>query len=267
MRNPKKVKWKNDLGQEIVFDNRVFFCEYIDMTGTTGIHTVESLAAADGQTTIEHHLGPKPIPCTFAWKDRQNDSYFHRELVSIFSSLAQGTLTVTTETDTYRIECYPQDIPVFKRDPDVHYVWRWNVDFIADYPYWRRGTEQSVTLDSNTTLITSDCPFDIPPVICVPANESTVMLATQHRRTSGDSWSDQTPAFTVSARNYPVWIDVQTMRVTKSDGTRCDQVIDVRAAIDRALIRYGQNYFVCTGTFTSENRPTVSYYRLSAGEV
>lgn len=267
MRQPKKVKWKNALGQEMFFDNRVFFCEYIDMTGTAGVHTVESLAAADGQTTTGHQLGAKTIPCTFAWKDRQNDSFMHRHLVSIFSSLAEGTMTVTTESDTYRINCYPQNIPVFKRDANVPYVWRWDVDFTADFPYWRRGTEQSVSLDSNATLITSDCPFDIPPVICVPANDSPIVLMTQHRCTSGDSWSDQTPAFTVSPRNYPVWIDVQTMKVTKADGTKCDQVIDVRAAIDRALISYGQNYFVCTGTFTSENRPTVSYYRLSAGEV
>ena len=58
----KKVKYRNSLGQEVIFDNKIFFCERIDMTGTSGVHTSDTLAFSDGQITTNHQLSPKTIP-------------------------------------------------------------------------------------------------------------------------------------------------------------------------------------------------------------
>ena len=123
-------------------------------------------------------------------------------------------------------------------------------------------------LNSSNVVVISNCPFDIPPVIYIPAvANGSVVIATSHRLTSADSWSTQTSAFTVSARNYAVWIDVQTMRVRKANGTYADQVISVTADIDKALVRYGQNAFYCAGVGVESEIPKLYYYNLSMGEV
>ena len=119
MRGNKTAVWRNALGQEIVFDNRTFFLESIDMTGTAGIHTAESLAMTDGQVTLDHHLGAKTIPCSFAWKDVKDDRWMQAYLTSLFNPTVSGTLTVYTREETYQIDCYPQDFPVFQRDSGV----------------------------------------------------------------------------------------------------------------------------------------------------
>ena len=116
MTGNKTAVWRNALGQEIVFDNRTFFLESIDMTGTSGIHTVESLAMTDGQVTLGHHLGAKTIPCSFAWKDVRDDRWMQEHLPALFNPLIGGTLTVRTREETYSIDCYPTDVPVFKRE-------------------------------------------------------------------------------------------------------------------------------------------------------
>ena len=58
MRGEKNVIYENSLGQRISFDNKKLFIESIDMTGTTGIHASESLASADGQTSVYERCGP-----------------------------------------------------------------------------------------------------------------------------------------------------------------------------------------------------------------
>ncbi len=270
----KVVIWENDIGQSITFDNEdTLFVESIDMTGTAGIHTVESLAMADGQVSVAHHLSAKTIPCSFAWYGEDDDGTMRNTLAQIFSPLQSGTLTVLTKqsgyssSQQYQIDCYPQSVPVFKRDTNLN-IWRFEVDFVADYPYWRKGVEKVVTLNGASVKIDSQCPFDIAPVIYIPAKpDSIIVLLTCYRRNSSESWSTQTPAFTVAARNYALWIDVKTMRVRKASGAYADQVISVTADIDKALIRYGENLFVCTGSGGAADDPKLYYYDLSMGEV
>ncbi len=134
MRGEKNVIYENSLGQRLVFDNRQLFIEYIDMIGTTGIHAAESLASADGQTSVYHQLGAKTIPCSFALKNINLDDYTKLYLESIFNPKLSGTLTVITKNDVYKIECRPQNFPTFKRD-EVKFVYRFDVDFVADFRF------------------------------------------------------------------------------------------------------------------------------------
>lgn len=190
----KVVIWENDIGQSVTFDNEgTLFVESIDMTGTAGIHTVESLAMADGQVSVAHHLSAKTIPCSFAWYGEDDDGTIKRRLAQIFSPLHSGTLTVLTShsgysaSAQYQIGCRPQNVPTFKRDTNLN-VWRFDVDFVADFPYWRHGAEQVVTLNSSNVVVTSSCPFDIPPVIYIPAvSDGQVVIATRHRLNSSES--------------------------------------------------------------------------------
>lgn len=260
MRGNKTAVWRNALGQEIVFDNRTFFLESIDMTGTSGIHTVESLALADGQVTLDHHLAAKTIPCSFAWKDVQDDRWMQNHLSNLFNPLIGGTLTVRTREETYSIDCYPTDVPVFKRNA-VPYVWRWNVDFAADNPYWRKGTQRNVALSSlplenGGRVLVSQCPFEIAPDIYLPA--------------SGNLWiAVNGNGFSVSGHEESVIIKTGTLEVVTADtGQDRSYLIDAQYDIDRLRIGYGRNSITC-GLWSggSPNGVLLSYYNLSMGEV
>lgn len=259
----KNVVWTDELGQTIRFDNRRFFIEEIDMTGTPGIHTVESLAGADGQQTVRHQLGAKTIPCSFAVKDVEDDAYLQRYIAQLFVPKRPGTLKVYTREETYAIDCYPLNAPVFKRDQGVPYVWRFSVDFVADYPYWRRGAEPVTRLYSSlpgsgsSRTLTSRCPFDIPPDIYIPASSGAVLVQLYLRGAPSQG-------FRLLARSFPVLVRCKDFKVLNADtGEDCSQYLDVTAELDSIRIRYGVNNVV----ISPDNGASLSYYELSMGEV
>jgi len=258
----KNVVWRNALGQTITFDNVRFFVEEIDMTGTSGIHTVESLAGTDGQQTVDHHLAAKTIPCSFAVKDVEDDVYMQRYIAQIFSPLGEGTLTVYTRDNKYSIACYPQSVPVFKRDQSVPCVYRFSVDFVADYPYWRKGeliekTYSGLPGSGSSRTLTSRCPFEIPPDIYIPASSGAVLVQLYLRGAPSQG-------FRLLARDFPVLVRCKDFKVLNADtGEDCSQYLDVTAELDSIRIRYGVNNVV----ISPDNGASLSYYELSMGEV
>lgn len=265
MRGNKTAVWRNGTGQEIVFDNRTFFLEDIDMTGTSGIHTVESLARADGQVSIAHQLAAKTIPCSFAWKDMHDDRYMQERLTSLFNPLTGGTLTVYTRDNVYAIDCYPQDFPVFKRVSGLP-VWRWEVDFVADYPYWRKGAERVFHLTRTIgNVLFSPSPFAIAPVIELPITNSTIHLSI----TKGDAGGELTIDPDESARTLV--IDTNTLTITdKTTGADCSYLIDANEDIEALRIVHGYNNVACyepNWQAVAWQNTVLRYHELSMGEV
>lgn len=276
MRGNKTAVWQNGTGQEIVFDNRTFFLEDIDMTGTSGIHTVESLARADGQVSIAHQLAAKTIPCSFAWKDMHDDRYMQERLTSLFNPLMPGTLTVYTRENVYAIDCYPQDFPVFKRVSGLP-VWRWEVDFVADYPYWRKGKERFFHLTRSIgNSLFSPCPFAIAPVIelklfgtnpelLVNGNTVWLSIANSERGTSGGLTID--PDFSTRT----LVIDTNTLTIKdKTTGADCSYLIDANEDIEALRIVRGYNNVICheqSGQVIAWQSTVLRYHELSMGEV
>lgn len=244
----KTVIWENDKGLKAVFDNRRLFVESIDMTGTAGIHIVESLAFSDGQATIAHQLGAKTIPCSFALADKKGDMWLRQHLPLFFDPATEGTLTVYSGTDEYSIRCYPQSIPVFKRDA-VPYVWRFDVDFVADFPYWSRG-RKTIELEGHTTVVRSFSPFDTPVKISFPASNATPF------KINGDG-------FTLSSCEYPLIVDTKDFSVRDTQGNDRNNYIDATAPLDKIKLRYGQNTIFCP----QYSGVSVSYDILSMGEI
>ena len=271
MEGRKNVIWENDLGQKLIFDNVKFYVESIDMTGNSCTHTTSSLADADGQATTGHRLEPKTIPCSFALFDDVDDDYVQRLLTQCFFPKIHGRLTVRTETSVYTIDCYPQNEPVFKKDPDLP-IFRWDVDFVADYPYWNKGVEHSVSLNSNYTVIDSRCVYDIPVKIRFPAEIGQSTVKVESRRKPTDAWTTEVDAFTVKGslngvtRDFALTIDTRTLKITDDSGNNVNQWVDVTAAIDKVVIKYGQTGFLCTISNTATERPVMTYYELSQGE-
>lgn len=263
MRGNKTAVWRNALGQKIVFDNRTLFLESIDMTGTAGIHTVESLAMTDGQVTLAHQLPAKTIPCSFAWKDVQDDRWMQEYLTQLFNPLISGTLTVYAREETYQIDCYPQAFPVFQRDSGVLCVWRWDVDFVADYPYWRKGTRRTVAvadvpMEVFNRVLVSRCPFEIAPEIVFPATSDTVIFQLYPTGESSKEIRMRGHA------NYAVRVITQDFKVIREDtGADCSELISATTELDAIRIRRGKN----TVMVSPDNGVLLSYYNLSMGEV
>lgn len=262
MRGNKTAIYRNSLGRELIFDNcGQLYLESIDMTGVSGIHTVESLAGADGQQTIESHLAARTIPCSFALLDPDNNGWMRRELAQIFSPLLNGTLTVYTKFDKYEIDVRPTNNPVFRMG-EVDCVWRFDVDFVADYPLWRVGAPQvrTVPITNTDTIIRSDCTIDIPPDIIVRSNTSDVILMQEVQT-----------CFYLGARNYDVKIDTRDFKVTKlSDGSNCSQLINSSYDLSAIRLKYGDNTFKAFYLWSSgpSNQAVEFHYsRLSLGEV
>lgn len=156
----RKVIYRNELGQEIIFDCKLFFCEYIDTLGTPCIANTEQLASVHGQKLISRKLGAKTIPCKFAFKDIYNNDTKRDLLAKIFSPMLSGVLTVYNQWDFYSIDVRPAEMPVIQ--PESPRVFKWEVDFIADYPLWRRGIQKQQTLTSAYTVIRSPCTVNLP---------------------------------------------------------------------------------------------------------
>ena len=248
MRGDKIVIYENALGQRLFFDNRQLFAEYIDMTGTSGIHAAESLASADGQTSVYHQLGAKTIPCSFALKNINFDDYTKLYLESIFNPKISGTLTVITKNDMYKIECRPQNVPTFKRD-EVKFVYRFDVDFVADFPYWQKGAEISLTLSAAEIFVYSNNNIDLPMKIVFPAGSATL-------------FNVNGKGFNLRSHNIPLTVNTQNFKVTNLSGQNCNQYIDATAQLDEVYFHFGENKIICSPF----NNVQIFYYNLSLGE-
>ena len=249
MRGNKNVIYENSLGQRLFFDNKKLFIESIDMMGTSGIHAAESLASADGQTSVYHQLGAKTIPCSFALKNINLDDYTKLSIESIFSPKLSGTLTVITKNDVYKIECRPQNMPTFKRD-EVKFVYRFDVDFVADFPYWQKGAEISLSLSAGETFVYSNNPIDLPMKIVFPAGPATL-------------FNVNGKGFTLKPHTMPLTVDTQTFKITDNQGTNQNRYIDATAQLDEVYFRFGENKIVCSPFADVQ----IFYYQLSNGEM
>ena len=265
MRGKKNMIFRNALGQEVVFDNRTLFLESIDMIGAPGIHAAESLAGADGQQTICHQIGPKTIPCGLALKAVGDVEWLKNRLSEVFfpGHSNAGTMTVVTQYGRYEIECYPANVPSFTMAENDG-AYRFNVDFVADYPYWRKGAKQSRTFTSdhsqNVFTVNSRCPYAICPEIYLPATERDTQISIQ---ASGVS---SAPTLSFLAHDFPIVLSTRRFDMRNvNTGELCTNYLNPNVTVDDLRIKYGVNTIrMLSGV---QDGIVVSWYELSMGEM
>lgn len=257
MRGKKNMIYRNALGQKVVFDNHVLYLEAIDMIGTPGVHTIESLAGADGQRTVSHQLGAKPIPCSFALKDVGDVEWIKRRLTEVFFPKLNGTMTVQTLFGTYKINCYPANVPSF-RMAENDGVWRFDVDFIADYPYWKKDKERSLTFpDASTHSLTykSSCPFEICPEVYFPPYSNGYTVLSINNRT-----------IAVVAHDFPIRLTTERFgMINTQTGESCTNYLSPSEDIGNLRIRYGTNTIQLVSGVPAGI--TLRFCELSMGEI
>lgn len=250
--------YRNALGQELVFDNRVLFLESIDMIGTAGVHITESLVDADGQRTIAHQLGPKTIPCSLAIKDVGDVEWLKNRLTEVLFPKLTGTMTVITMYGRYEIDCYPLNVPSF-RMAENDGAWRFDVDFMADDPYWRKGGEHVRTLTGPTyETLMSSCPFVIYPVIEFPAADSSRVIA--FKNSLGEN------TIHIVEHDFPIRLTTKPFSMLNMNtDTSCTNYLTTSQQVGNLVIRYGENKIHgVTGYITDI---VIRYYELSMGEI
>ena len=245
----KIVIYENELKQKVVFDNGTLFCESIDMTGTSGIHGVERLAFADGQTTVSHQLSAKTIPCSFAFKNINDDDFTADQLANIFNPKIQGTLTVITRNHTYKMDVSPQNFPVFRRDK-VSFIYRFDVDFVSDETLWLMDKEHPLDMTANEKYdIDSNCPYNIPLKIVFPSSNEEV------------TFEMNANGFTLTPHSNTLTVNTKTFRITNNNNMNQSQFLKVNNDIKDFCLKYGSNWVRCTSDVQ------ISYYNLSNGEI
>lgn len=268
----KKVIYKNELGMELSADNRTVFCENIDAAGVAGNFITEAPAFAPGQITIDSQIAARVIPCSFAFRDTEAGELQRMELAEIFSPLLSGTLTVWGEENVYTIECRPQAVPSFKRDQSVPYIWRFDVDFVADYPFWQYGSEHSFSTECSLDFVfaaRSKLALPLPVQIEISdmaEGEQYAFFIAAKKKTSDRSYYTSDSFSFYGKANTTFYVDGRTLRVKDSDGHSVNAVSS--GSDSEIAVRYGYNYIWLqqpTGTVSYSGRATIRWHNLSLG--
>ena len=270
MKGNKILIYKPAAGMEFIADNRGIYLESIDMTGLSGIHTVQSLAFSNGQHTVRSQLGAKTIPCSFAFWDKNDDFYLRENIAGIFSPLQSGTLRVITRTAEYEIECRPQNVPVFNRDSGVPEIWRFDVDFVSDDPLWKKGPELRLTLANGGTgtLVSNPTPFDLPIVIHKPASmaSSTFEIGTVVNGTYTQRRSFNIPLIQ-QYEGEDLYIYTDDLRIVNAQGDDCSPGMDPSVLYSSFYLSPGVNRVLVSAAGGESEHLDIRYRHLSAGEV
>ena len=250
MRGDKTVIYENSLHQKAIFNQKYLFCESIDMTGTTGVHFTEQPALADGQAIVFSKLSAKTVPCSFAFKNTQNDGLTKTMLENIFNPKCSGTLTVITKNHTYKLGVRPQNQPTFKRDM-VKFIYRFDGDFVSESSLWKMDSEITVTLTASETTLLSENPHDLPIKIVFPNCNSSTLFNVNGK------------GFILKPHTMPLTVDTQNFSVRDVNGANQNQYIDATAQLDEVYFRFGENKIICS-PFADVR---IFYYQLSNGEM
>ena len=161
-----------------------------------------------------------------------------------------GELTVYGEHHTYTIDCRPSEVPTISRT-EIPWIYSWNVDFIADYPFWRKGHQKAVPLDSYSTLLICKTAVDTPVTVYLPQNYSGQF------RINRNGFQFNNVSLPVS-----VYVDTGKYTVTGTDGNDYTNLLAVDN-ISKCVLSNGINTIECE----SWNDVIVYYYELSLGVV
>lgn len=252
------VKYQNESGLSLCFRNKKpYYFEKVDATSLSGNFTSDTLARAPGQITVYKNIAARTVVCDFAiWltdeKDKTNELMC---IANLFNPTENGTLTITTDKAVYDIECYPSTIPTITKDNKVYSVYRFTVDFICDYPYFRQLGKISKSLASGTNVINSLSIPDTPIEIYIPdcSNGAEISFVNKLGINS----------IKMLAVDGAVTINTETFTAIAYNGNDVTNKIDLSSKIENCKLTYGKN----TITLSNVSEAKINYYNLAVGVV
>lgn len=216
----------------------------IDASGAGVEAQSEELIGAPGAVTMGLRARSRVIPASFQFADigYPMDRDF---LAAVFSPLMSGTLVLHGELDDYAIDCRPQEAPSFVRNSDIDYLWGFDVNFIADYPFFRRGGQRVATTSGT--------------VFCKTVNGTPITI--EYGAGKGGLFSLNGKSFTVKTNHSKaIVIDTKNMTIVDSDGNPAPEQIENfwQAPLESWGMNWGENQIIISG-----GDPVVRWYELA----
>lgn len=248
----KTIKYENKSGMSLCFGyTKPYFLEKIDATSLNGSFTANAFARSPGQITVYKNVGARSVVCEFAvWiTNEKHKTEMLDYIVGLFNPLESGVLTITNDCASYDIDCYPSAVPLIRKDSSVGTVYRFNVDFICDYPYFRQQGEITVKITQPYSEIYSRSVVNVPLKI---------------HFLSGTVFKNQSTnqGFTIGGTDTGVTVDTKEFTVTDDNGNDVSNLISAADDIGDIYLKHGQNSIFCSaGKFPV----TVTYHNLFTG--
>lgn len=235
----KKIVYKSDNGLQFAFSNTApYYLEKIDATSIAGVFTTDIIPDRLGQVTTSKTFGGRTIVCELAVVFGNDEMKTFKkqilsELTECFTPLSNGVLEIETDFGTYKINCYPQESLKFDNS-EVSYVYRFTVDLICDYPYFKNVKTNKNTLTANeSTIISSRSRIDNREIIIAVPNFNANFTLT-----------NETTNKEIRLKKFgggKVILDVLNFKLITGDGTDVSQFIDITCDIEDFCLKYGAN--------------------------
>lgn len=254
----KMVKYKNENGLSLCFKNKKpYYFEKIDATGLGADFASDELARAVGQITTYKKIKAKTIPCDFAvWFTSEADKTDKLNyLINLFNPLSDGVLTLVTDTETYEIGCYPSAVPSIAKDDNVRTVYRFTVDFICDYPYFKQVGIINKPLENGINIINSSSIPNTPVKIYIPDCSEGAII--QFQNTLGNN------TIKLLAVEGAVTVNTEKFTATAENGEDVTNKIDLSSKIENCMLTYGKNKII----LNVPDFAVISYYNLVIGVI
>ncbi len=236
-----------------------FFLERIDAVSIQGAFSTDVLAQSVGQITVSKTLAARSIVCDFGLflTDKESRDKILNDMVALFNPLSNGVLKIETSNNTYEIDCYPNAVPSIQKNDNVYSVYRFTVDFICDYPYFRKSglITKNLKPKNGYTDIYSNSAVDTPVEIVVPANTGYPI----NNNTIGSGFTVNNPS------DKKIFINTKDFTVIDEDGKDVSNYIDATADLGDFYLKYGYNHIFCP--CTAEKPVALRYYDYALGVV
>lgn len=224
------------------FGNKApYFLENIDATSLQGSFSADNLLGTVGQITTSKTYGNRTISCELAVVFNEPNMIMFKpeilqKIIVAFSPLIGGKLEVISDSGTYDIECYPSEIPKFDNSK-IPYIYRFTVDFVCDFPYFRNIREQKASLVADKAIfLKSQSYVNTPLHIYIPDCSKGMILT---NKTSGRSLK------LIAFSGGPVTVDTGTYSVASAaDGSDISNRIDLTSNMDGFGLVFGKNELI-----------------------
>ena len=267
------VKYKNSAGMELVFNNdNTLYCENIDTDSTPGRLITEQPAFMPGQITLDRSVGAKLITADFAFCDRYGDNAVMDTLCEIFSPMYSGTISIyDSYGKEYAIDVTPAASVTPKRQ-EVSWVYKMSVEFIADFPFWREGKMQNISMSyysqktiTNYGYVSSPLQVHILPKpegvsrceLWISIYEGSSIVSSKRRGTLR-IYSGWEPT-------KDLYINCQTLAVTDGDGNDMSYMLNVTQDLSELYLVPGKNLIISRRTSDGTADFEVGYYLYRSG--
>lgn len=228
----KIMTYENELGQKMTFcDHAPLYLERLNACSIDADITSEKLLGAVGQRTYDVSLPGQPIEASLAVTepDSHRRQILLDRVLSLFEPTLSGKMYIRNADGLFFNECRVLSRP-FPEKQTVRYMYKFDIRFMADYPYFRRCGEKSVqSAIGDSSSFSSASPVKTPfKAVFVAGGSGTFRL-------NGKAFHFTT------ALPVDVYFSSSDYSFVDANGNDVSYLVSSLTDFNQAYIRYGNN--------------------------